>query len=74
MAEVVDLEKTPPILLLENRRAHLMKWLQEGEQKIKDAEQAIKDTHRIGVEIMTELEAIEQALNVLNAAQEKVDG
>lgn len=74
MAEVTDLEKTQPILLLENRRQHLLKWLSEGEEIIKAAEREIKDTQKRGLDILSELEAIERALNVLNAAQEKVDG
>lgn len=71
------LEKSGPILLLENRRRQLMKWLSDGDTTIADCEHKIKQTKTEAVEMMTEIEQIERALNTLNAAQkakEQVNG
>lgn len=67
---VTDLEKTPPVLLLENRRRHLIQWLSDGEQKIAAAEMTIKQSKVAALEMAAEIDAIEKALNVLNKAQE----
>lgn len=72
MADIIDLEKTAPIKLLENRRDHLIQWLGKGEQEIKDAEDTIKKAKIDAVEMLAEIEEIERALNTLNEAQQKV--
>ena len=71
MPELVDAEKTAPILLLENRRRHLIQWLADGQGKIAEAEQTIKDTKRAAVEMTAEIDAIEKALNILHASKEQ---
>lgn len=72
---VDHLEKTAPVLLLENRREHLQKWLKEGDAEIAVAEQLIIERKQRAIEIANEIIEIEAALKTLqNIAQEPTDG
>ena len=73
---LADLEKTRPIRVLESRREQLIKWLADGQNEIKQAEEAIKAHKEQALEMMAEIDEIEAALNALYAAQkpEKPDG
>lgn len=66
-AELDDREKTGPIVLLENRRAHLIGWIKDGEARIIAADATIATTKIETIAMLAEIDEIEIALNVLNA-------
>lgn len=71
MSDLVSLEKTAPIILLENRRAHLIQWTKDGDRDIAEAEELIRSRKQRAIEIADELIQIETALNALHAAHDK---
>lgn len=75
MAEAEHLEKTAPVILLENRRQHLTKWISDSEQEIIGCEKTVKDIKARILEMLNEIDQIERALNALHGAnKEHVDG
>lgn len=71
MTEATDLEKTRPILVLEGRRKALIDWLAEGQAAIAQAEAAINKHKVEAIEMLSEVDEIETALNALHAARKE---
>ena len=69
--ELVDLDKTAPVVLLERRRLALIGWIRDGAKAIEAAEAEIKRHKAETIETAAEIDQIEQALNVLNDAQRR---
>lgn len=68
----VDIEKTAPIKILENRLDHLRKWLEESKVDIERAQASIVENRNQAVELSDEIIQIEAALNALIKAQKVV--
>jgi hypothetical protein len=66
--ELIHLEKTRPIQVLESRRLALIGWLKAGQDAIKEADEAIRKHKAEAIEMTDEIAEIERALNVLNEA------
>jgi septal ring factor EnvC (AmiA/AmiB activator) len=71
MADVIDIDKTRPIRVLDSRRDALVKWLADGQKAIKEAEQSIIKHKQEAIEMVAEIDEIDAALNDLYAAQKK---
>lgn len=69
--ELIHLEKTKPIQVLESRRQALIGWLREGQDSIKTAEEDIKRHKAEAIEMTEEIAEIEKALNLLNGVSEE---
>lgn len=72
MTEVQGIPQTAPILILNARREHLLKWLKDGGAQIKELEAQIVATKQQAIDMASELEQIELALNTLIKAQDAV--
>lgn len=71
MPEIIDIEKTRPIVVLEGRRDALIGWLADGRRAIIEAEDAIRTNQEQAIEMVAEIDEIETALNALYAVQNK---
>lgn len=67
MTEAIDLEKTAPVKILESRRAALIKWIADGQARIKQAEETKAKHQAEAIEMLAEIDELEAALNKLQA-------
>jgi septal ring factor EnvC (AmiA/AmiB activator) len=70
---LIHLEKTRPVVVLESRRASLLKWIEEGKAETKRLEEEIAQNNRDEHEMKAELDQIEAALTLLQSATPKDD-